>query len=751
MFEKILDKMKGRVALADGGALIAKRGLVDGPGGYAGKKKRGPKINPATLKMKNKYSQHFFGKDYKDITYEQRQNTVDNYYKRSPKVFNVKSTRDPLTSEQQKLIKEAFPELDIKFTKGQKYGVIQRLKNGKINPEFRAINNFIARGYKKSLKTALPIEVQKEIISKFKLPKGVKEWNFDVEAGGNIYGVPGKKYEAFVGRIRNFLGDTKEYKVAADFGSPEGWMLVQMERAYRNGNKNYKPVYKKINGKNKIVGFKDLSDSGGGQTYYGLKTHLKPDGVLMSKHVDFANTKKYIDIANKVQLKPNKVIRDLLSKYEIDGNKVRLNDLLQYALNEKGLKRTQRALVLHHQSGANIFPTKDFQLLDYLTNQKIKGVEDKIRKAGKALPEDIRFLRDAGASVKIGNKVYGGGPKTAIGGFRNVEKIIQNRLKNLSAKEVKNLRTFLKQPKSFENIILASGVDPTQFNRLFPEVGNFIKEFGGDVGELFRKFGATKMGRVFAAIGVPLEVGFIALDMQPGLSGDVEQIKRNFAESYGLIPGVSKAIGAKEYREELAQATEDPNILEGITQLEGQKKFEDLNEEYDQLKKDLDKATLGGTIPPSGINIQKANRLNQVEYQINKIAADQPEFKPSEKGIKALDDALYRIDLKRKERQRQIAQRKYPGYISPVLPLPNQLKTQTYTQAADYFGPTVGQLFEPEIQSEQAQLPYRFYYDEKYRPQIEKYVKDVTYPKDVGTFKQGGLAALDEYKDYDRS
>lgn len=36
MFEKILDKLQGRVALADGGTLIPKRGLVDGPGGYAG-------------------------------------------------------------------------------------------------------------------------------------------------------------------------------------------------------------------------------------------------------------------------------------------------------------------------------------------------------------------------------------------------------------------------------------------------------------------------------------------------------------------------------------------------------------------------------------------------------------------------------------------------------------------------------------------------------------------------------------------
>lgn len=297
----------------------------------------------------------------------------------------------------------------------------------------------------------------------------------------------------------------------------------------------------------------------------------------------------------------------------------------------------------------------------------------------------------------------------------------------------------------------SSGINIDKINKIYPEVGNFIKEFGGDVGQLFRKFGATKMGRVFAAIGVPLEVGFIALDMQPGLTGDVEQIKRNFAESYGFIPGVSKAIGAKEYREELAEATDDPNILTAISQFEGQKKYEDLNKEYDQLTEELNKATQGGKLAPTGINIQRARRLEQITNEINKIVSDEPEFSPNKRGVKALGDALYRMDLKRKERQRKIAQRKQPLYISPVLPLPNQFKTQTYQQAAQQFGPTVGEIFAPEIQSEQTRLPDRFYYDEKYRPQIEKYVKDVLYPKDVGTFKEGGLAALDEYKDYGKS
>jgi hypothetical protein len=106
------------------------------------------------------------------------------------------------------------------------------------------------------------------------------------------------------------------------------------------------------------------------------------------------------------------------------------------------------------------------------------------------------------------------------------------------------------------------------------------------------------------------------------------------------------------------------------------------------------------------------------------------------------------MDLQRKERQRKIAQRKMPLYTSPLLPLPDQLKPQTYQQAGEQLGASAVELFAPEIKSEQATLPYRFYYDEKNRPMIEKYVKDQMYPGDVGTFKQGGLASLDEYEDY---
>ena len=84
----------------------------------------------------------------------------------------------------------------------------------------------------------------------------------------------------------------------------------------------------------------------------------------MSDHPDFKNTKKFIDIANKAKLPPNKVIADLLIKGGIEDNRVTLNTLLNYMVNEKGVEQTHRALVLHHKGGAKLNPTRDLQILN---------------------------------------------------------------------------------------------------------------------------------------------------------------------------------------------------------------------------------------------------------------------------------------------------------------------------------------------------------------------------------------------------
>ena len=119
--------------------------------------------------------------------------------------------------------------------------------------------------------------------------------------------------QTFLGsRIKNFVNEPKLYKIAADFGNAEGWLLNQMNRAFESGqNPNFIPKYDLVSGKKKIVAFTD-NQYGGGKTYYALKKYAKKfNGIMMTEHPDFKNTKKYIHIAKRVRLAPNKVIKYL--------------------------------------------------------------------------------------------------------------------------------------------------------------------------------------------------------------------------------------------------------------------------------------------------------------------------------------------------------------------------------------------------------------------------------------------------------
>lgn len=252
-------------------------------------------------------------------------------------------------------------------------------------------------------------------------------------------------------RIKNFVNEPKPFKLAADFGNPEGWLLSQMNRAYETKqNPNFIPKRDLVNGKKKIVGFTD-NQYGGGKTYYALKKYAKKfNGTMMTKHPDFKNTKKYIDIANKVKLAPNEVIKDLLVQGGVTNDKITLNNLLQYMVNKKGVEPTKRALVLHHKGGASANPTRDFQILNMSVNNKIKSVELAMRADKKNItPKNIKFLKDMGASITIDGRTYGGGPKTAIGGFKQAEKLVQSTLEGYDKKQFKDLTKHIKNLKNF--------------------------------------------------------------------------------------------------------------------------------------------------------------------------------------------------------------------------------------------------------------------------------------------------------------
>jgi len=437
-----------------------KRGLVDGPGSYSGKKSKVPKnLSPNMIKffkrpkkqqeLLQKYAKSVFKKPYTELNaYEQ--GIVKGRAKRG--FFTTKEDIRPVSTkfEREKYIK-AFPEIDFDFTKHPRYGVPLKLPNGKINPEYTSAFNFRRRGYKKNLsKKSLPVSKQRDIVAKFNLPPGVKEWNFDVDRGGYLYGIPDTagKNRNLGERIKNFTKNPVSYKVSADFSDPAGWMLLQMNRSYEDAlakgvTPEFKPIYDKINNKNRVVGFVD-NKYGLGKSYFAGQKYIKKfNGTSMRDHPDYNNVKKYFNITEKARLKPNKVITDLLVKGGIGEDRLTLNSVLNYLINEQGVQPAKKAVVLHHKGGIGN-PTRDLQIINALANQQVKGVENAMRRNPKNItPENIKKLKDFGVSVTIDGKTYGGGPKTALGGLRATEKFVEEKIRGFTQKDFTNLKKYL--------------------------------------------------------------------------------------------------------------------------------------------------------------------------------------------------------------------------------------------------------------------------------------------------------------------
>jgi len=375
--------------------------------------------------------------------------------------------RGSFTENQQKKIKNAFPEIKFDFLK-QKYGVPVYNKPGKtggVNKDYTKVLRFINQGYKiKEFKTDLLKKPMRELVmGNFELPQGVDKWNFDKYK----YGIPGTGTDGenmnLGKRISKYIKEKPSWTLAADRSTSKGWMLASMERVYNNEIKNktknltYEPVFKTINNKKIIVGFTDNTKSGKGKTYFGLKKHETNNSTSWTKHNDYKNVSKFVDISKRSLNEPNEVLTKLLKKKGIN-QALRLNDILNFDRYFETLNKTtpkellKNAVVKHHMSGVggkNKFTTsaatKDLQLLTAATNSEVRKFENKLKTQGFLSPEDNLALKNLGASIKSADgKLYGGGSKTAIGGFKAIEKQAEEMIKK-DTFTVKNINKYLEQ------------------------------------------------------------------------------------------------------------------------------------------------------------------------------------------------------------------------------------------------------------------------------------------------------------------
>jgi len=295
----------------------------------------------------------------------------------------------------------------------------------------------------------LPNEVIDEVKTNFSDIISKDQWNFDkYRFGVNKEEFTNKVYD----RIRSYVQDPKPTRYGFGFNKPEGWMLVQMDRAWRSGNKNYKPIYRTDG---RVIGYVDKTASGQGKKWFVSKDYIKgknSDGLLLGggenydAHLDFTENKKYHDIVQKAGKQPNRAITQILKDGGID-QKVQLRHIVNYLLDNSDLSTTKNSIVRHHR-GSLQNATQDLQILNRVQNAKVIGIEKRI-KDGIIKPDDIAKLNRFGVSVRDPNTgtLYGKGPTTAEGGLKKINELVLKGSTNqeLYGKDIKGLQDFKKK------------------------------------------------------------------------------------------------------------------------------------------------------------------------------------------------------------------------------------------------------------------------------------------------------------------
>ncbi len=457
-----------------------------------------------------------------------------------------------------------------------------------------------------STRDPIPKEVQKDIKAKY---SSVKNWDFNKFT----YGISPTSDMKLYDKIKNFVDEPKPYEIAGDFSKADGWLAAQMNRSYKLGNKNYTPIKAMVNNKNKIIGFIDNTEFGGGGKYIVNEKFIKgknSDGVLMSLHPDYEDTAKFVDISKKAKLPVQGVLKNLLKNEGVDTTRISLSDLFKYMKGEVGVEGTKSALEKHHISGVKNRATGNYQLLDRDLNVLARDVEAEIR-AGDLSREGE--LKKKGVMIEIDGQTYGSGPKTPEGQFKRFEKQITNFFQNdpNAKKIIKNLNP--KNQQLIKNQFCPGnrkGGQPGTCD-ISEAMDNMIKQTnavkqgvikGTEATRIAEKaskvarFGTGKgLGAVLGPIGLAGEAVFEVAMAVPGYARG-ESGKRLLGDSIlGLIPGVGQSA-----EEEFAEyATKD-----GMSQLDQQKikdvnRFLELNNSLPMALKNIGKGGRGDPLKGS--------------------------------------------------------------------------------------------------------------------------------------------------------
>ena len=389
----------------------------------------------------------------------------------------------------------------------------------------------------------LPDEVIAEIKTRFDdiVPKD--KWNFDkYKYGINETQYTNKVYD----RVRQLVKDPTPTRYAFGFNNAEGWMLAQMDRAWRSGNKDYKPIYR---GDGRVIGYIDNTEKGGGKKWFVSDEHIKgkhSDGLLLKgtnkykAHGDYADNLKFHSIVKNAGQQPNKAITQILKAGGIldqdamyttkigTRQPLQLRHVLNYILDNTNASAARNSIVRHHR-GQLKNATSDLQILNRVQNSKVIGIEERIA-ANNIKPDDVAKLKRWGVSVRDPNTgiLYGRGPTTAEGGMKKINELILKGSKDvdLYGREIKGIEQWKKQ-------------DFNKFKTYLKELCPKGKASGGRIGY-----------KAAGAVTGTLQCGINELDKY--LKKGVPETKRNLvarilSSGKNLIKGAGQTINPVEF------------------------------------------------------------------------------------------------------------------------------------------------------------------------------------------------------------
>ena len=455
---------------------------------------------------------------------------------------------EPLTTYEKIKLKKKFPKIKFNFKEYPNYGIAsydKKLKR-KINlKEYDAVRRYIFRGFIDTTKfKVLPVSVQNEIKGQF--PE-VKKWDFKKYAFGvsperigererRLKGLPPKDNRALVRKIARFVDEPEEFRYKFRVGYADGFMLYSMDRAYLQGNENYKPI--KRGGK--VVGFIDYTKDGGGKKYYYngyiVNNKLKPGEKIIKDHPHFNNIKKFHNVALRSKLtldETSNVFKQMFPK-GFDTNKIKFNDLIQFVSNRASKRNIYSAIVKHHTMGVGTNPTKDLQILTSVFNKQADDIGALIKKKDFSR---VQELKDKGIRIVVDGKAYGAPKETAEAGYKRIVSDVTKDVKTWKPKDFKEFNKYLQSFCAYgkstggrigfktgscspevakRNFLLA-----TNDVRTGRVTGEAAEQIAKNAGKVVAKAGsksalATIFGPAGIGIDIAYEVGSVGIDMYAG-------------------------------------------------------------------------------------------------------------------------------------------------------------------------------------------------------------------------------------------